>query len=517
LCDAKEFMVRTPAESKSPLVFLNRASNRLFRVLSSVKLAVVVIVSLTVSMIVATSLESYFDTPTAQFWVYRAIWFHGIQFMLGVNILVVALSRWPWKRRHAPFLLAHLGILMVLFGSWITYKQGLDGSIRLPEGQSSAVVEVDSPQIVVSDQKDVHVVPMKWRPPHLAFRGLDLRDHGLPYDVRVDRYLTHAEPIYSFMANPRGPRPASGSSDAPKPAVQLNISGGPMRISEDVWLWTGDRGWQAFSMGPAWFAIGAEEPKARPGSPGILLTPGPDGSLSWLIRTSDGKSSRGKVAAKDADGKVIETGWKGGVKLTLKRLIPDAVPDVTYRESRTMYGANAPASAIHLVSGTGGQGREVWLGLGDRAILKSDSGEIEVGYMNERVMMPFSLRLERFQIEHNPGTRDPAAYWSRVRVEDGAPQEPVVISMNEPLFHRGLTIYQASYENPPVDPALAAQAESDPEVAERIRPNVSIFAVNRDPGRDLKYWGSLLIVFGSILLFAMKLHANRPKPRPAGG
>ena len=33
---------------------------------------------------------------------------------------------------------------------------------------------------------------------------------------------------------------------------------------------------------------------------------------------------------------------------------------------------------------------------------------------------------------------------------------------------------------------------------------LGILSVNRDPGRAMKYWGSILIVLGSILLFAMK-------------
>jgi hypothetical protein len=469
---------------------INRFANKLFHFLASLKLAVVTLTTLTISLAVATSLESIYDTPTAQYWVYRALWFHGVLGLLGVNIFVVALSRWPWKKRHTPFLLAHLGILMMLFGSWLTEKYGLDGSVRLPEGQSSAVVEIDQPQLVVSDQKDVRVIPMKWQPPSVPFTPFDLKSWHLPRDVKIDRYLSHAEPMYFFV-------PSRNKGEAPMPAVQLNLSGGPMKISEDVWLWTGDNAWRTFNMGPAWFAIGAVEPPHREGAPGILLTPTSEG-ISYLIRTSDGKASKGKLGAEEVAGKAIETGWKGGVKLTLKSLIPAASPLANYKVSRTLYGASAPPSAIHIVSGAGGDGREVWLGLGDRAVLRTDAGELEFGYLNERVMMPFSLKLNRFQIDTNPGTNDPAAYSSKVKVEDGTEQPETLISMNEPLVYKGLTIYQASYEN---------------SGAEGTRPTVSIFAVNRDPGRPWKYWGSILIVSGAILLFATKYYGKKSQAR----
>jgi hypothetical protein len=63
--------------------------------------------------------------------------------------------------------------------------------------------------------------------------------------------------------------------------------------------------------------------------------------------------------------------------------------------------------------------------------------------------------------------------------------------MNEPLTVKGITLYQASYE------------DAQP------RPVVSIFSVNRDPGRPWKYLGSLLIVLGSIILFAVKYRKSK--------
>jgi hypothetical protein len=467
----------------------NRFTNKLFRFLASLNLAVAVLSGLTLSLAVATTLESYYDTPTAQYWVYRALWFRTLLGLLGVNIFTVAMSRWPWKRRHTPFLLAHLGILMMLFGAWMTDKFGLDGSLRLPEGLSSAVVEVDKPQLVISDQKDVRVVPFRWQPPSVSFKPMDLRSKGVPYDVKVDKFLSHAEAQFYWV-------PArTKSQPGPQPAVQLNVAGGPMRISQDLWLWTGDPSTRSISMGPAWFAIGMVEPPHRDGAPGILFTPSADGTeLSYLIRTSDGKTSKGKMKADEAKDKAIDPGWKGGVKLTIKQMIADASAMANYNPAHTQWGANAPPSAIHVTSGNGGEGREVWLGLGDRAVLKSDAGELELGYLNERVMMPFAMKLNRFQIDKNPGTDDPAAYSSKVQVEDGTSQPETLISMNEPLKYKGLTVYQASYEN-----------SQDPST----RPTVSIFAVNRDPGRPWKYWGSILIVGGAILLFAMKYYGKK--------
>ncbi len=61
-----------------------------------------------------------------------------------------------------------------------------------------------------------------------------------------------------------------------------------------------------------------------------------------------------------------------------------------------------------------------------------------------------------------------------------------LISMNEPLKYKGLTIYQASFQE------------------ENGQPVASIFSVNQDPGRWVKYLGSLIMTIGIVLLMWFK-------------
>lgn len=81
------------------------------------------------------------------------------------------------------------------------------------------------------------------------------------------------------------------------------------------------------------------------------------------------------------------------------------------------------------------------------------------------------------------GTMRAAAYESVVEVPDLGEK---LISMNEPLKLRGLTVYQASFQE------------------ENGQPVASIFSVNHDPGRFLKYLGSLILSVGIVLLMWFK-------------
>jgi hypothetical protein len=471
---------------------LLKLADRLFRILCSLKLAVVVMLTLATAMTAATVIESLYDIRTGQYWVYRAGWFYFMLFLLGANILTVALSRWPWKRRHGPFLMAHLGILMLLFGSWVTWKYGLDGSMRLVEGQASAAVELDQPEILITDGNSIGTTPIRWTPAHAEFKPVTIPAYGLV----VDRFITAAEPKISFL-------PAEPSDKSAKPALKVLLSGGPMRIRQEYWLWLGDPGWTAVQAGPAFLRLldgsDPDNPNVQsrfqpqralgmPPGPELDFTAQADGSISWWTRSSSGEQKKGKIPPGGVKGQALELPWKGGVKLEVLEYLPSAVSRIDYFPSRIQYGPQAPPSAIHLVAGNGGPGQEMWLGMGDRAVLSLGGRDVTIVYQNQRQMLPFSVRLERFQIDYYDGMRDPKEYASTVSVAGGSGSRAnVLISMNEPLHHDGITFYQASFE--PGEP----------------RPTVSILSVNRDPGRQLKYWGSLLIVLGSVWLFWRKV------------
>jgi hypothetical protein len=90
-----------------------------------------------------------------------------------------------------------------------------------------------------------------------------------------------------------------------------------------------------------------------------------------------------------------------------------------------------------------------------------------------------------------------ASYASQVAVPGLT--ESATISMNEPLKHMGFTVYQASFQDGPDG-----------------KPVASIFSVNHDPGRWLKYLGCLIISLGTILLFYMKRKTARAQAPLAG-
>src|SRR6185437_9335762 len=97
-----------------------------------------------------------------------------------------------------------------------------------------------------------------------------------------------------------------------------------------------------------------------------------------------------------------------------------------------------------------------------------------VTYRNRLLDLGFDMTLKKFAVGHYQGTDRAKSYRSLVNVPAVG---DVSIYMNHPLKYKGYTFYQASFQ------------QNDQGQA-----TTSILSVNRDPGRWMKYLGSLLIV-----------------------
>ncbi len=60
--------------------------------------------------------------------------------------------------------------------------------------------------------------------------------------------------------------------------------------------------------------------------------------------------------------------------------------------------------------------------------------------------LPFTLRLTKFHIEHYP-TGQPKSFLSEVEIVDGGKTTAHTLAVNKPLIHKGVAIYQASFDD----------------------------------------------------------------------
>ena len=156
---------------------------------------------------------------------------------------------------------------------------------------------------------------------------------------------------------------------------------------------------------------------------------------------------------------------------------------LTYKQDER----NAPAAHLEFVGPEGSLG--TWLvspqlGLPQRFDYAGRTWEIALRF--KRYYHPFKITLLDFAHDVYPGTEIPKNFSSRIRLQtdDARQDREVLIYMNNPLRHAGLTFYQASFE--PGD-------------------KVSILQVVRNPGWVLPYVSCLMMGLGLLLQFGFHL------------
>src|SRR5579862_8805899 len=108
-----------------------RLCRSLFRFLSSLRLAVILLVVLISATAVGTIYESRFDAKVARAYVYEAPWFNAWLILLGVNLAAAAFSRYPWKKHHTGFVITHAGIITLLIGAVVGRVWGIEGTMTI--------------------------------------------------------------------------------------------------------------------------------------------------------------------------------------------------------------------------------------------------------------------------------------------------------------------------------------------------------------------------------------------------
>ncbi len=423
---------------------------------------------------VGTFYESLYNAEYAKLVVYQSFWMVGIQILLAINLSAVMFDRWPWKERHIPFLLAHIGIILVLVGSVQTYFFGIDGMMVFPLGGKNRFVKVNEKELSLYSSLDGSKFETLFAKPVNFFKNNPedkelIYNQGAYTEVKIKDYYLFAESKNKTLSS-------ENTSDGP--ALRFFIEGS--RAKETGWLIAN----KVFKeddrvLGPARLTLLESAPeKALKGDNQIYFYPN-ESSKEKVNYTlfSSGKKSEGSMST----GDTINSGWMDfNIKLLdYKR---HAYRGLSYTKIKTPHAQSTEAVNVDFM------GENYWLGVGrPLKVFKEDRVYI-LTYGKKRIDIGFDLMLKNFKVGRHQGTMRAASYESLVDVEG----EETLISMNEPLKKNGLTFYQSSFQED-----------------EMGKPTHSVLSVNRDPGRFLKYLGCLLIALGSLSLFYMKKKGHK--------
>lgn len=490
-------------------------------------MAVVIIAS-----IIGTIIESGFNAAVAQAYVYDAPWFYVWLFLLCVNLIAAVVAKYPWQPHQYGFVITHAAIVIMLAGAVVGRIWGVEGNITISNtaGPQNFLVVNDTLLQVRQPNYPVNTFSLP----------LNLRNPSSERPFKYDAGDISVEVL--DVANELGIRevvePATGGG---VPAFRLVMTGAAAPHPIDRWLLLdhGRRGTLSLGSNHVHFASvkpGLESqdccpsddpPEESPASgtdeccddgPSLVVDadagaagpvdaaavqPGGMGNNLW-IRFDDGQLSYQSEAGDTAHsgrivvGEAFCAGWDGW---TFK--VEELIEQATLREELAPMAAGGMratgASGIYIRLDDGSHQAEKWLRMGAMSGIRLGNRFIHASFGFRLHPLDFTVDLERFEVEFNPGTRTPASFKSHVIfTSESGEQTRRAVWMNNPTNYPdfpGVGLLGTSYK--------FSQSSWNPGDLSQ-----TTLQVIRDPGWSLKWIGSLLFCLGLLMIFYLK-----PYPR----
>jgi hypothetical protein len=459
---------------------MKKLALKVFDFCSSVKLAVILLLSLSIIMAIGTFYEAEYGTADAQRIVYKGWYMTLLMVLLIINLSCAAISRMPWKKNHIGFVITHAGIIMLLIGSFITQKRGLDGTLALGITESSDNFLVQETELHVYQMFNgkpfalllQRPVDFDHKPPEKKPTSFNLVDEDV---LTVKRYIQKS--ARRILAEP-------SQDPAALPALKFTLYNERVNVSE--WLGLDKKIPPFYDLGPATVSF-IRGPLPQPPQPRnqIVLHQDPKTEkLHYAVFSM--RQMKPTSSGTVVPGEEIATGWMN-LKFKVDTYIPKAEAQVVYEEAakEVDFANTFPAIQVQIGDNTS------WFELEGPHEIKGKHSTYFVNFTRRRIDLGFALTLKKFRMNTYGGSSLPASYESTVSF---AGSKDTVISMNEPLYHKAFTLYQSSYE-----------------LNERGEPIISVFSVNYDPGRPLKYFASICICLGILIMFYFKPRFSRQK------
>ena len=293
---------------------------------------------------------------------------------------------------------------------------------------------------------------------------------------------------YYFNAQKKVLAQAPEAGQRGGPAVHLVLDSS--FVNQDQWLFLGDKDYAQIDLGSASvYFMAAADWKAKVKKSGAILPPnllavldGSSGTLQYQTRHRGEWTPIQPLTV----GEHNATGWMD-MQFKVLEKGDSAVPEERF-DPQPLPEQRDPEPALHYEILCGTERHESWIGYEAQQSFTLGGKVFSVAFGPRQITLPFEVQLVKFNLGVDPGTDKPASYASDVNVLDpgkGA-QVSTRIFMNHPLQKAGYTLFQASYSK-----------DSDGKY-------ISVFAVGKDPGIFLKYGGSLVMIFGIILMFWFK-------------
>lgn len=422
----------------------------MYKMISSMKLSVVLFLLFACASGLATFIESKYGTPTAWALIYASPWFAAIQVLLGIN-LFFALFRYKMYEK-LPLFIFHISFLFMLLGSALTRYYGFEGYIHIRENETSNIVSSREAFFSIAATKDgKYYSNDEFK--YISVLGNNDIDINLDLDgkianLKLEKVILHAKPNYKEELGGM-------------PFVLLNVSGeqgsSALALEEGRFVVLGQTvisNKKNISMNARLLEF--NENKIKANFDLDIFDVKTKKSIK-LLAENEFSLEDGMVISFDNYKIGFDKFYKHGVKYyedSKEKEYPNAyLVKVTYdNESKYAYLFEGEGQKITLANQT-----------------------FSISYTAKLLELPFSFTLNKFELERYMASNSPKSYASYIRINDEDNSKDYKIYMNNVLDHKGYRFYQSSYDKDELG---------------------TILSVNQDPGKIPTYIGYFLLGLG---------------------
>jgi len=414
----------------------------------------------------ATFIENDYGTQTARALIYKAQWFE-LFLAYFTAILVYNIIKYKSYRTKPAVFLFHFSFLIIAIGAIITRYVGYEGIMHIREGATSntMVSDVKILQIEAKEgdksaslEKELYFSTMT---KNTLSQSLTIGDKEVK--IELLKYL----PTVQEQAV---------ASEEGKKLLELKISAG--QRGEMYYLAKGERKdfggfYVGYDVEPTTdkptFLIKEEGTGYKVHFPFIIETLNMNDRSSAELKAGENEFKQrmlyrfgpNAIVLKDIHEKAI-------VKLDSTDLkTQSGKPE--YMKWKVKVGEVSKIITTYAYSGTEGKAQH----------LDFDGLHVDITVGAKLIELPFSLKLDNFELQRYPGSMTPSSYSSDVVLidQEQGVNMPYEIYMNHILDHRNYRFFQSSYD----------QDEKG-----------TVLSVNHDPGTLPTYIGYILLTLGMI-------------------
>ena len=179
---------------------------RVFNVLFSPRLMMILLISFGVAMAAGTFIESNYNTQTARLLVYEATWFEVIIALLAVNFLGNIKRYKLYRKSKWSVLSLHLAFLFIIVGAYVSRYHGFEGIMPIAEGQQTNKMYSDQVYLTVNIEQRENIEikrrtlekPLTLSP--IVDNEFRMRTNFLGEEIEIvfDEYLMNAEEQFTY-------------------------------------------------------------------------------------------------------------------------------------------------------------------------------------------------------------------------------------------------------------------------------------------------------------------------------